>query len=73
MINNGSSRKLPFDPEEAIAHLRASDAQLSALIDRVGAFALRLDPSPSPFHSLLESIVYQQLHGKAAATIHGRV
>ncbi|HEY1495790.1 MAG TPA: hypothetical protein VGF49_14660 [Candidatus Solibacter sp.] len=73
MINIGRSRKLPFDPEEALAHLRASDANLGALIDRVGAFALRLDPSPSPFHSLLESIVYQQLHGKAAATIHGRV
>ena len=27
----------------------------------------------SPFESLLESILYQQLHGKAAATIHGRV
>jgi len=34
---------------------------------------LRLDPSPSPFESLLESILYQQLHGKAAATIHRRV
>jgi DNA-3-methyladenine glycosylase II len=34
---------------------------------------LRLDPSPSPFHSLVESILYQQLHAKAAATIHRRV
>jgi DNA-3-methyladenine glycosylase II len=34
---------------------------------------MRLDPAPSPFESLLESIIYQQLHGKAAATIHGRV
>jgi DNA-3-methyladenine glycosylase II len=32
-----------------------------------------LDSAPSPFESLLESILYQQLHGKAAATIHGRV
>ena len=73
MINNGRSRKLPFDPAEALAHLRANDAKLAALIDRAGAFALRLDPSPSPFESLLESILYQQLHGKAAATIHRRV
>ena len=29
--------------------------------------------APSPFESLLESILYQQLHGKAAATIHRRV
>jgi DNA-3-methyladenine glycosylase II len=56
-----------------IAHLRARDAKLAALIDRAGPFTLRLDPQPSPFESLLESILYQQLHGKAAATIHRRV
>jgi DNA-3-methyladenine glycosylase II len=73
MIHDGRSRKLPFDPAEAVAHLRASDPKLGALIDRAGAFTLRLDPAPSPFESLLESILYQQLHGKAAATIHARV
>jgi DNA-3-methyladenine glycosylase II len=73
MINNGRSRKLPFDPVEAVAHLKAADPKLAALIDRVGPFTMRLDPAPSPFESLLESIIYQQLHGKAAATIHGRV
>jgi DNA-3-methyladenine glycosylase II len=73
MINDGRSRKLPFDAAEALAHLRASDPKLGTLIDRAGAFTLRLDPSPSPFESLLESILYQQLHGKAAATIHRRV
>jgi DNA-3-methyladenine glycosylase II len=73
MIHNGRGRKLPFDPAEAIAHLKASDAKLGALIDRAGPFTMRLDPLPSPFESLLESILYQQLHGKAAATIHRRV
>jgi DNA-3-methyladenine glycosylase II len=73
MIHDGRSRKLPFDVEEALAHLKASDAKLGALIERVGPFTLRLDPAPSPFESLLESILYQQLHGKAAATIHRRV
>src|ERR1039457_7067209 len=73
MIHDGRSRKLPFDRGEALAHLRASDAKLGALIDRAGDFTLRLDPLPSPFESLLESILYQQLHGKAAATIHRRV
>jgi DNA-3-methyladenine glycosylase II len=73
MIHDGRSRKLPFDPAEALEHLRESDAKLGALIDRAGAFTLRLDPLPSPFESLLESILYQQLHGKAAATIHRRV
>ncbi len=48
MINNGRSRKLPFDPDEAIRHLKAADPKLGALIDRAGPFALRLDPAPSP-------------------------
>jgi DNA-3-methyladenine glycosylase II len=77
MIHDGRSRKLPFDPAEAVAHLRAGDPKLGALIDRAGPFTLRLAQSrsgvPSPFESLLESILYQQLHGKAAATIHRRV
>jgi DNA-3-methyladenine glycosylase II len=73
MSQSRTRRKLPFDPDEALAHLRERDAKLGALIDRVGPFAMRLDPSPSPFESLLEAILYQQLHGKAAATIHRRV
>jgi DNA-3-methyladenine glycosylase II len=73
MIHDGRSRKLPFDTAKALKHLRASDPKLSALIDRAGPFTLRLDHSTSPFESLLESILYQQLHGKAAATIHRRV
>ncbi len=73
MIHDGRSRKLPFDPAEAVERLRAADPKLGALIDRAGPFTLKLDPSPSPFESLVESILYQQLHGKAAATIHARV
>ena len=73
MIHDGRSRKLPFDAAEAVAHLRSRDAKLGALIDRAGEFTLRLDSSSSPFESLLESILYQQLNGKAAATIHRRV
>ncbi len=73
MFHDGRRRKLPFDPEEALAHLRVRDPKLGALIERVGPFTLRLDPAPSLFESLLESILYQQLHGKAAATIHRRV
>jgi DNA-3-methyladenine glycosylase II len=73
MIHDGKSRKLPFDPLEAVGHLKAADAKLGALIERVGPFTMRLDRAPSPFESLVESILYQQLHGKAAATIHRRV
>lgn len=67
------SSKLPFSAEDAVAHLRTADAKLAKLIDCVGPLALKLDAWSSPFESLLEAILYQQLHGKAAATIHRRV
>jgi len=73
MIHNGRSRKLPFSADEAIAHLSQADSKLAVLIERAGPFTLKLDKTAAPFASLLESIIYQQLHGKAAATIHGRV
>jgi DNA-3-methyladenine glycosylase II len=65
--------KFNFDPEEAVGHLRASDAVLGALIDRVGPPAMELKSADSLFEAMLRSIVYQQLHAKAAATILGRV
>jgi len=65
--------KFVYDPTEAVAHLRAADPELAGLIQKVGPFSLKLTPSKSLFEALLRSIVYQQLHGKAAATIHGRV
>lgn len=57
----------------AVDHLRAADPALAGLIGKVGPFTLELSPAKSLFESLLRSITYQQLHGKAAATIHGRV
>ncbi len=62
-----------YEPTEAVAHLRESDEALAMLIERVGPFGLKLLPVDSLFEALLRSIVYQQLHGKAAASIHGRV
>jgi 3-methyladenine DNA glycosylase/8-oxoguanine DNA glycosylase len=62
-----------FDPAAALAHLQAADPRLGALIARVGPFARELQPADSVFAALLRSIVYQQLHGRAAATIHARV
>ena len=63
----------PYDVEVAIAELSARDAKLAALIARVGPCRLQIDARQSPFDALLESIIYQQLHGKAAATIYGRM
>lgn len=62
-----------YAPAAALRHLRGADPVLAALIDRVGPFRLELQPADSLFEALLRSIIYQQLHGKAAATIHGRV
>ncbi len=62
-----------FDPEAAVRHLRASDAQLGRLIDEVGPFRMQLQKTPRVFGALAEAIVYQQLNGKAAATIFARL
>jgi methylated-DNA-[protein]-cysteine S-methyltransferase len=62
----------PFDPEAAVAHLRAADAGLARAIDAAGSFDLRLKPAASVFAALAEAIVYQQLAGKAAAAIYAR-
>ena len=42
-------------------------------MEQAGPFTLKIASSHSPFESLVQSIVYQQLHGKAAATIHARL
>ena len=71
-----AASKLLYDSAKALAHLRAADPKLGALIDKVeatGGFTLKTHHARSPFHSLFEAILYQQLHGKAAATIHRRV
>lgn len=65
--------KFAFDPVRALDHLRSSDAVLAAVIERVGPFSLELRPADSLFEALLRSIVYQQLNGRAASTILGRV
>jgi methylated-DNA-[protein]-cysteine S-methyltransferase len=64
---------LPYDPEEAVRHLCERDDKLAELIARAGPFTLQLKETDGAFLALAESIVYQQLHGKAAATILGRI
>ena len=55
---------------KAVHHLRKCDPVLGAIIERVGP--CRMQYSPAEFCSLAEAIVYQQLNGKAAATIFRR-
>jgi DNA-3-methyladenine glycosylase II len=58
---------------KALAHLRTVDAVMADVISRVGRCTLSPRTEWTHFDALLRSIVYQQLSGKAAATIHGRV
>jgi methylated-DNA-[protein]-cysteine S-methyltransferase len=62
----------PFDPDAAALHLRR-DPALRRVIDQVGPLRLRVDRTSSLFLALAEAIVYQQLTGRAAATIFARV
>lgn len=55
---------------KALLHLKKSDPKLRAIIERVGPF--RMQYGPPEFHSLAETIIYQQLNGKAAETIFNR-
>ena len=65
--------KSRHDVRAALRHLRRSDPRLAKAIAQVGRCELEFAPTRSPFHALLRAITYQQLSGKAAATIHGRV
>lgn len=56
----------------AVRHLKAADPILARVIKEVGPYGLTPNKMDA-FESLVQSIVYQQLNGKAAATIHGRV
>jgi DNA-3-methyladenine glycosylase II len=59
--------------ECAHQHLAATDPRLAALIARSLRYNVKPAQSIRPFDALAESIAYQQLSGKAAATIFGRV
>ena len=55
---------------KAVNHLKKSDPVLAAIIEQVGPCKMQFgEPT---FHSLAESILYQQLNGKAAMTIFNR-
>ena len=73
MVKHKANDKSRHDVRPALRHLRRADPKLAKLIAGVGPCRLEFMPMRSPFHSLLRAITYQQLSGKAAATILGRV
>jgi DNA-3-methyladenine glycosylase II len=64
-------RRAPPAMKKAIFHLKKSDPVLGGIIERVGPYKIQYrDPI---FQTLVRSIVYQQLHGKAALSIFNRL
>ncbi len=71
---------LPGFTPKSVAYLRKKDPVLKRVIDQI---KITDDPDPEVIseslekldliHSLMRSIIYQQLHAKAASAIHGRV
>jgi DNA-3-methyladenine glycosylase II len=63
----------PHHPlHSAERHLRAVDPSLAELIDRYGPCALA-EPPPSHFHTLIRTVIDQQLSVKAAQRIAARL
>ena len=56
---------------KAIQHLKLADSVLGGIIEQVGTYGIKfLEPD---FETLVKSIVSQQLSGKVAKTIYGRL
>src|SRR5437588_7867983 len=64
---------LCYDPRAAVRRLAKADPVLGALMKAAGPFTLQLRTMHSPFEALARNIIFQQLHGTAAAAIHARV
>jgi 3-methyladenine DNA glycosylase/8-oxoguanine DNA glycosylase len=64
---------MKLDHSAACEHLSRVDRKLARIIARSGPCLLRPETTQSIFEALLESIIYQQLNGKVAATITARV
>ncbi|MDQ3673339.1 MAG: DNA-3-methyladenine glycosylase [Gemmatimonadota bacterium] len=62
----------PAYKRKAVAHLKEVDPVMARLIDTIGTCNLSLRDQGSHFDAIARSIVFQQLSGKAASTIHGR-
>jgi len=56
----------------AIAHLKNVDPVMAEVIEKVGSYKGWPSSQGSHFDAVARSIVFQQLSGKAAGTIHGR-
>lgn len=63
----------PVDAAQVMRELSRADRRLARVIRRVGTFPTKKRKPQHPYASLLQAIVYQQIAGKAAEAIFGRV
>jgi DNA-3-methyladenine glycosylase II len=68
-----TSAALSFDLAEATRFLAERDESLKRLIAETTPFQIDVADAQSPYEVLIESIAYQSISGKAAATIFGRI
>ncbi|MGE5816539.1 MAG: DNA-3-methyladenine glycosylase family protein [Deltaproteobacteria bacterium] len=73
MTINTPPNNLAFELSDAIRHLSERDEILRTLIAEVVPFQIDVADAQSPYEVLMESIVYQSISGKAAATIFARI
>ena len=64
--------RLRYNRKQAVDTLKSSCPHMARLIKAKGPFRLQVRKGADLFISLASSIAYQQLSGKAAATIYGR-
>ena len=62
----------PSPHRKAVSHLKSVDSIPATIIDRVGPCRLEPRRTGTHYDALVRSIVFQQLSGKAAGTIHRR-
>ena len=60
------------DFRRGVSHLKRADPRLAAVVRAVGPCRFAPRAEGSHFEALARAVVYQQLSGKAAGTIHGR-
>ena len=70
-INGSVTAALEPSSDHALVHLQSADPVLANIIKQVGPYVVQYhEPT---FRALVRSIVFQQLHGKAARTIFDRL
>jgi DNA-3-methyladenine glycosylase II len=62
----------PLSLRHAVTYLKRADHKLAAVIEQVGPCRFTTKGDGTHFEAVARAIVYQQLSGKAAATIYGR-